>query len=134
MSEGIVGQFGHSGESLYNILSAALSKRDEAYHDAEKARQLRSRLIEILNVPLRVRFRFRFACGLADSLFEHPEVSYTTAPLSKVPTMYCIRLSFSRSLKDVRVIADKTNARESGDQPGHPSPCYCVDSLILAAV
>ena len=39
--------------------------------DAEKGRQLRSRLIEILNVPLRVRLQFRFVCGLADDLFEH---------------------------------------------------------------
>jgi hypothetical protein len=31
---------------------------------AEKGPQLRSRLIEILNVPERVRLRFRFACGL----------------------------------------------------------------------
>ena len=38
--------------------------------DAEKARQLRSRLIEILNVPLRVRLQFRLVCGLADDLFE----------------------------------------------------------------
>ena len=38
-------------------------------HDTEKVRQLRSRLIEILNVPLRVRLRFRFACGLAGRSF-----------------------------------------------------------------
>jgi hypothetical protein len=81
MSEGIVEPSGHSGEALYNILSAVLSKHDEVWQDAEKARQLRSRLIEILNVPLRVRLRFRFACGLADSLFEHPEVGLTAAPL-----------------------------------------------------
>ena len=40
--------------------------------DAETGRQFRSRLIEILNVPQRVRLRFRLACGLADGLFEHP--------------------------------------------------------------
>jgi hypothetical protein len=92
MSEENVGQSDHSGEGLYNIFPAALSKRDEVWQDAEKVRQLRSRLTEILNVPPRVRLRFRFACGLADSLFEHPEVSYTTALLlSKVPTMYCIK-------------------------------------------
>ncbi len=45
----MVGQSGHSGEALYNILPAALSKHDKAWQDAEKARQLRSRLIEILN-------------------------------------------------------------------------------------
>ena len=80
MSEGIVEQSIHSKEALYNILPIALSKRDEVWQDAEKARQLRSRLIEILNVPLRVRLQFRFACGLADSLFEHPEVALTAAP------------------------------------------------------
>ncbi len=37
--------------------------------DAEKARQLRSQLIEILNVPPRVRLRFRLACGLAGRPF-----------------------------------------------------------------
>jgi hypothetical protein len=36
-------------EALYNILSAALSKHDKVWQDAGKARQLRSRLIEILN-------------------------------------------------------------------------------------
>ena len=37
--------------------------------DAEKVRQRRSRLIEILNVPQRVRLRFRLACGLAGQTF-----------------------------------------------------------------
>jgi len=46
----MVWQSGHSEEALYNILSAVLSKRGETWQDAEKARQLRSRFIEILNV------------------------------------------------------------------------------------
>jgi hypothetical protein len=54
MSEENVEQSDHSGEALYNILPAALSKRDEVWQDAEKARQLRSRLIEILNVPIEI--------------------------------------------------------------------------------
>ena len=37
--------------------------------DAEKVRQRRSRLIEILNVPERARLRFRYACGLAGRHF-----------------------------------------------------------------
>ena len=37
--------------------------------DAEKVHQLRSRLVEILNVPLRVRLRLRLACGLAERPF-----------------------------------------------------------------
>ena len=51
MSGGTIEQSGHSGETLYNILPAALSKCAEVKQDAEKARQRRSRLIEILNVP-----------------------------------------------------------------------------------
>jgi hypothetical protein len=39
MREGTNEQFDHLGEALYNILFAALSKRDEAWQDAEKARQ-----------------------------------------------------------------------------------------------
>jgi hypothetical protein len=69
MREENVGQPDHAGEVLYSILSATLSKRHEGWQDAEKARQRRSRLIEILNVPLRVRLRFRFACGLAERPF-----------------------------------------------------------------
>ena len=91
MSEGMVEQSSHSGEALYNILLTVLSKHDEVWQDAEKARQLRSRLIEILNgdpaasplgganrlgapysshrAPPRVRLRFRFACGLAGRPF-----------------------------------------------------------------
>ena len=38
---------------------------ETVWQDAEKARQRCSRLIEILNVPPRVRLRFRLACGLA---------------------------------------------------------------------
>ena len=122
-------------EALYNILSAALSKHDKVWQDAGKARQLRSRLIEILNgdpaasplggahrrdapysshrAPQRVRLRFRFACGLADSLFEHRETSHTTAPLSKMPTMYCVKLGIPAARKGVRVAVDKTNDRET---------------------
>ena len=113
MSEETIKQSGHLGEGLYSILSTALSKHDEVWQDAEKARQLRSRLIEILNVPLRVRLRVRFACGLADSLFEHPEISHATAPLSKMPKIYCIKLGFSAVSTDVRFVADKTNAGET---------------------
>jgi hypothetical protein len=109
VSEGIVEQSGHSGEALYNILSAALSKHDEVWQDAEKARQLRSRLIEILNVPLRVRLRFRFACGLADSLFEHPGITLTADHYSKMPSIYCVKLSFPSACTDVFVNADETN-------------------------
>jgi hypothetical protein len=39
---------------------------------AEKARQHRSRIVQILNVPLRVRLRSSLAAALLDGLFEHP--------------------------------------------------------------
>jgi hypothetical protein len=39
-------------------------KTDTCREDDEKDPQLRSRLIEILNVPERVRLRFRLASGL----------------------------------------------------------------------
>ena len=40
--------------------------------DAEKVRQLRSRIVQILNVPQRVRLRSSLAAALLDGLFEHP--------------------------------------------------------------
>mgnify|MGYP001582117684 CR=1 FL=1 len=40
--------------------------------DAETVRQRRSRIVQILNVPQRVRLRSSLAVALLDSLFEHP--------------------------------------------------------------
>ena len=40
--------------------------------DAEKARQLRSRIVQTLNVPQRVRLGPSLAAALLDGLFEHP--------------------------------------------------------------
>jgi hypothetical protein len=40
--------------------------------DAEKVRQLRSRLIEILNVPRGYASGFDSPAALLDELFEHP--------------------------------------------------------------
>jgi hypothetical protein len=42
------------------------------WQDAEKVCQRRSRIVQILNVPQRVRFRSSLAAALLDSLFEHP--------------------------------------------------------------
>jgi len=36
MREGTIARSGHSGEAVYNILSAVLSKHDEVRQDAEK--------------------------------------------------------------------------------------------------
>jgi hypothetical protein len=41
------------------------------YQNAEKVRQHRSRIVQTLNVPLRVRLRPSLAAALLDSLFEH---------------------------------------------------------------
>ena len=40
--------------------------------DAETVRQRRSRIVQILNVPQRVRLRSSLAAALLDGLFEHP--------------------------------------------------------------
>src|SRR5688572_3149943 len=61
----------------------------------------------------RVRLRVRFACGLADSLFDHPEISHTTARLTKMHTMYCVRLGFPAARKGVRIAVDKANDGET---------------------
>ena len=42
------------------------------YQDAEKGRQLRSRIVQTLNVPQRVRLGPSLAAALLDGLFEHP--------------------------------------------------------------
>jgi hypothetical protein len=42
--------------------------------DAEKACQQRSRIVQTLNVPLRVRLGPSLAAALLDSLFEHPAI------------------------------------------------------------
>jgi hypothetical protein len=52
---------------------------------------------------------FDSPAALLDSPFEHPEVSDSTAPLSKMPTLYCVTLSFSATYKDVPAATDKTN-------------------------
>jgi hypothetical protein len=40
--------------------------------DVEKARQLRSRIVQTLNVPQRVRLGPSLAAALLSGLFEHP--------------------------------------------------------------
>ena len=40
--------------------------------DAEKVRQLRSRIVQTLNVPQRVRLGPSLAAALLNGLFEHP--------------------------------------------------------------
>jgi hypothetical protein len=42
------------------------------WQDAEKVRQRRSRIVQTLNVPQRVRLGPSLAAALLDGLFEHP--------------------------------------------------------------
>jgi hypothetical protein len=42
------------------------------WQDAEKCRQRRSRIVQILNVPQRVRLRSSLAAALLSGLFDHP--------------------------------------------------------------
>jgi len=58
------------------------------WQDAEKVRQLRSRIAQKLNVPKHTPRLFA-RCGLADSLFEHPEALLPSAPIWKIPIVYC---------------------------------------------
>jgi hypothetical protein len=46
--------------------------RHHPQQDAEKGRQLRSRIAQRLNVRLRVRFASLLAVALLDGLFDHP--------------------------------------------------------------
>jgi hypothetical protein len=43
-----------------------------SWQAAEKVRQRRSRIVQILNVPQRVRLRSSLAAALLDELFEQP--------------------------------------------------------------
>src|SRR5205809_3853061 len=43
-----------------------------SWQDAEKVRQLRSRIVQSLNVPPRIRLSPSLAAALLDGLFEHP--------------------------------------------------------------
>jgi hypothetical protein len=51
------------------------------YQDAEKARQHRSRIVQTLNVPLRVRLGPSLAAALLNGLFEHPDLYDISAVL-----------------------------------------------------
>jgi hypothetical protein len=46
-----------------------------ANQDAETVRQRRSRFVQILNVPQRVRFRSSLAAAALSGHFEHPEAT-----------------------------------------------------------
>jgi hypothetical protein len=48
--------------------------------DVEKIRQQRSRIVQTLNVPLRVRLGPSLAAALLDGLFEHPAGVFSSCP------------------------------------------------------
>ncbi|MBI3806577.1 MAG: polysaccharide deacetylase family protein [Nitrospirae bacterium] len=61
---------------------------------AEKVRQHRSRIVQILNVPLRVRLRSSLAAALLDGHFEQPAGSGILATMPRYfPHMLCLILA-----------------------------------------
>ena len=57
--------------------------------DAEKVRQRRSRIVQTLNVPERVRLGPSLAAALLDELFEHP-----AGTIPCVPHIRAVEFSF----------------------------------------
>jgi hypothetical protein len=74
----------------------------------EKVRQWCSRVIQILNVPQRVRRQFSLASALPDGLFEHPDALLTSTPIWTVPPAYGVETEFFRSLLEVRTSSMST--------------------------
>src|SRR4029078_8959623 len=69
--------------------------------DAEKARQLRSRIVQILDVPERGRLRSSLAAALLDGLVERPAVKFSSGSLGPLsafeipqPDFYCFSRNF----------------------------------------
>ena len=60
-------------KNYLDTLELRWSPRVAQYQDAEKVRQQRSRIVQTLNVPQRVRLGPSLASALLDSLFEHPD-------------------------------------------------------------
>ena len=68
-----------------------------SYQDAEKVRQQRSRIVQTLTVPQRVRLGPSLAAALLDELFEHPVG--TNPCCAHIRTVECsVPIWFSRSL------------------------------------
>src|SRR4029077_17273967 len=71
--------------------------------DAEKGRQRRSRIVQILNVPQRVRLRSSLAAALLNSLFEHPAALLTSAPTEDSIGVLCINRVFRSPLETIAI-------------------------------
>jgi hypothetical protein len=55
-----------------HMITVTVRELERQRQAAEKVRQRRSRIVQILNVPQRVRFRSSLAAALLDGLFEQP--------------------------------------------------------------
>ena len=59
--------------------------------EAEKVRRLRSRIVQTLNVPQRVRLGPSLATTLLDSLFEHPVRSpHVVQDVETIGILFCL--------------------------------------------
>jgi len=65
--------------------------------DAEKVRQRRSRIVQTLNVPQRVRLGPSLAAALLNSLFEHPAWFFPVVSDVKIRDVLAFVRSFSAS-------------------------------------
>jgi hypothetical protein len=63
--------------------------------DAEKVRQRRSRIVQRLNVPKRVRLASSLAAALLDGLFEHPARCTLIIPVVQTREIPACPQSFS---------------------------------------
>jgi hypothetical protein len=73
-----------------HVITVTVRELERQRQAAEKVRQHRSRIVQILNVPQRVRLRSSLAAALLDSLFEHPAIILTSTPMEDSIGDLCI--------------------------------------------
>jgi hypothetical protein len=83
----------------------AQSAANRIQQDAEKVRQLCSRIAQRLNVPKRT-IRLFARCGLAVGHFEHPAVPTPSEPFDKISVAVHVYTEFFRSLIDRLVVVE----------------------------
>ena len=64
--------------------------KSRVQQDAEKVRQRRSRIVQTLNVPQRVRLGPSLAAALLDGLFEHPAGVFPCCATRAVRRISCV--------------------------------------------
>src|SRR5712692_167500 len=79
--------------------------------DAEKVRQQRSRIVQPLNVPQRVRLGPSLAAALLDGLFEHPAGVLSCCPRRATIKIPACQHSFSQPAKLTRRFLAVSNSR-----------------------